>query len=455
MAGGGRAADTAGDARPHVVIVGGGFGGLNAAKALRRLPVRVTLLDRKNHHTFQPLLYQVASCALNPSEIAVPIRRVLRRQKNVRVLLADVSRIDLDARKVFFDGGELGYDFVIVATGATHSYFGRDDWAAFAPGLKTIEDALEIRRRVLFAYEAAEREENRDRRRAWMTFVVVGAGPTGVELAGALSEIARHTLARDFRNIDPTEARVILVEGNDRVLPTYVEELSRKARRSLVAAEVDVMTGARVTAIDADGVNIGSERIEAKTTLWAAGVAASPLARSLGVPLDKAGRVMVEPDLSLPGHPEAFVIGDLALVESDGEVVPGVAQGAMQGAAHAADGIRRTLRGEEREPFRYRDLGSLATIGRAAAVAQFGKLRLSGFIAWAAWLLIHILVLIGFKNRYTVLLQWAYSYVSYDRGARLITGEPLGHFGHQADTAAARGAPVSAAPPRVIAGPPP
>ncbi|MEJ7735670.1 MAG: NAD(P)/FAD-dependent oxidoreductase [Polyangiaceae bacterium] len=441
MAGGGRAADTAGDARPHVVIVGGGFGGLNAAKALRRLPVRVTLLDRKNHHTFQPLLYQVATCALNPSEIAVPIRRVLRRQKNVRVLLADVSRIDLQARTVFFDGGELDYDFLIAATGATHSYFGRDDWAAFAPGLKTIEDALEIRRRVLFAYEAAEREDNRDRRRAWMTFVVVGAGPTGVELAGALSEIARHTLARDFRNIDPTEARVILVEGNDRVLPTYVGELSRKARRSLVALEVDVMTGARVTAIDADGVNIGSERIEARTTLWAAGVAASPLAKSLGVPLDKAGRVKVEPDLSLPDHPEVFVIGDLALVEHDGEVVPGVAQGAIQGASHAADGIR--------------DLGSLATIGRAAAVAQFGKLHLSGFIAWAAWLLVHILVLIGFKNRYTVLLQWAYSYLSYDRGARLITGEPLGHFGHQADTAAAKGAPVSVAPPRVVAGPPP
>lgn len=451
-----KGAGKAGDTRPHVVIVGGGFGGLNAAKALRRAPVRVTLLDRKNHHTFQPLLYQVATCALNPSEIAVPIRRVLRRQQNVRVLLAEVSGIDLAARKVAFDGGELEYDFLIVATGATHSYFGRDDWAAFAPGLKTIEDALEIRRRVLFAYEAAEREDNRDRRRAWMTFVVVGAGPTGVELAGALSEIARHTLARDFRNIDPTEARVILVEGTDRVLPSYVEELSRKARRSLIAAEVDVMTGARVTAIDADGVNIGSERIEAKTTLWAAGVAASPLAKSLGVPLDRAGRVKVEADLSVPGHPEAFVIGDLALAEQDGEAVPGVAQGAIQGAEHVAKCIRHTLRGEPREPFRYKNLGSLATIGRAAAVAQFGKVKLSGFVAWAAWLLIHILVLIGFKNRYTVLLQWAYSYVSYDRGARLITGEPLGHAGHEADAAASRGAPASAKapPPRVAAGPP-
>ena len=411
-------------AAPHVVIIGGGFGGLNAAKALRRAPVRVTLVDRKNHHTFQPLLYQVATCALNPSEIAVPIRRVLRLQRNVRVILGEVIGVALDDKKLVLADGELAYDYLIIATGATHSYFGHDEWAPLAPGLKTIEDALEIRRRVLYAYEAAEREDDRERRRAWMTFVVVGGGPTGVELAGALSEIARHTLARDFRQIDPTEARVILVEGTDRVLPTYVEALSKKARRQLVKAEVDVMTGARVTGIDADGVSIGKERIVARTVLWAAGVSASPLAKSLGVPLDRAGRVPVEPDLTLPDHPEVFVVGDLAAVVQDGTPVPGVAQGAIQGGRHAAACIQWTLRGEPREPFRYKDLGSLATIGRAAAVADFGRVKLSGFIAWVAWLLIHILVLIGFKNRFTVLVQWAWSYFSYDRGARLITGPP-------------------------------
>lgn len=413
-----------GDDRKHVVVVGGGFGGLFATKALRRLDVRVTLLDRKNHHTFQPLLYQVATAALNPAEVAVPIRRVFRRQKNARVLLADVEGIDLAGKKVVFgDGGTLDYDFVVVATGATHSYFGHDEWARAAPGLKSIEDALEIRKRVLYAYEAAEREEDREKRRAWMTFVVVGAGPTGVELAGALSEIARHTLARDFRRIDPTEARVILVEGNDRILPTYVEELSKKARRQLVALEVDVMTGARVSGIDDDGVWIGGERVLSRTVLWAAGVAASPLGKSLGVPLDRAGRVLVEADLSLPDHPEAFVIGDLAAAKQGDGWVPGVAGAAIQGGRHAARCIAATLAGRSREPFVYVDKGSLATIGRAAAVADFGRLKLSGFVAWFLWLAIHILLLIGFKNRFSVILQWAWSYVSYDRGARLITGE--------------------------------
>jgi NADH dehydrogenase len=414
----------------RVVVVGGGFGGLNAAKALRRADVQVTVIDRKNHHTFQPLLYQVATAALNPSEIAVPIRRVLRGQKNVQVLLGDVARVDVERRAVVLvDGTELPYDFLIVATGATHSYFGRDEWARFAPGLKSIEDALEIRKRVLFAYEAAEREDDRERRRAWMTFVVVGGGPTGVELAGALSEIARHTLARDFSRIDPTEARVILVEGADRVLPTYVEELSRKARRQLIDAEVDVMTGARVTGIDEDGVSIGKERVQAKTVLWAAGVAASPLAKSLGTELDRAGRVQVDADLSVPNRPEIFVVGDLAASkQTDGTFVPGVAQGAIQGGRCAADNIVRTLGGRERVAFRYRDKGSMATIGRAAAVADFGRIKLSGFVAWSLWLWIHILFLIGFKNRFVVLLQWAWSYVSYDRGSRLITGDlPTSH----------------------------
>jgi NADH dehydrogenase len=407
---------------PRVVIVGGGFAGLNAAQALRRARVRVTLVDRQNHHLFQPLLYQVATAALNPSDIASPIRRVLRKQANAEVLLAEARSVDLGARVVELADGSLPYDYLIVATGATHSYFGHDEWEPVAPGLKSIEDALDIRRRVLYAFEAAEREPDPARRSAWLTFVVIGAGPTGVELAGALSEIARHAMAKDFRHIDPTQARVLLLEGAPRVLPVYVERLSARAREQLKAVGVEVRTGALATSIDADGVSLGSERLEAKTVLWAAGVAASPLGRTLGAPLDRAGRVRVNPDLTIPGHPEVYVVGDLASLEQDGRPVPGVAPAAIQEARHAAGNVLRSIRGEPLRPFRYRDKGSLATIGRAAAVADLGRVKLSGWVAWVAWLFIHILFLIGFRNRFVVLFSWAWSYLTYDRGARLITG---------------------------------
>ncbi|KYG05124.1 pyridine nucleotide-disulfide oxidoreductase [Sorangium cellulosum] len=408
----------------HVVIIGAGFGGLYAAKALRREPVRVTVIDRRNHHTFQPLLYQVATAGLNASDIAAPIRRVLRKQKNTSVLLAEVTAIDPARKRVIFEDGEIGYDKLIVAAGASHSYFGHDEWAPFAPGLKTVEDALEIRRRVLLAFEAAERETDPARRKAWMTFVVVGAGPTGVELAGALSELARHTLVREFRRINPRDARIVVVEGAGQVLPSYVPELGEKARAQLVALNVEVRTRRLVTGIDEDGVSIGDERIEAKTVLWGAGVAASPLARSLGVPLDRAGRVLVEPDLTVPGHEDVYVIGDLAsLKQEDGKPVPGVAPAAIQEGRHAARNMARAVRGQPRLPFRYRDKGSMATIGRAAAVADFGKVKLSGFLAWLAWLLVHVLFLIGFRSRFLVLFSWALSYLTYERASRLITGE--------------------------------
>jgi NADH dehydrogenase len=410
------------DPRPQVVILGGGFGGLNAARALRRAPVRIVLIDRRNHHLFQPLLYQVATAGLNPSDIAAPIRRVLRHQDNAEVILADATAIDLPGRKVILADGVISYDYLIIATGATHSYFGHEDWAPHAPGLKSIEDALEIRRRVLFAFEAAEREPDPARRRAWLRFVVVGGGPTGVELAGALTEIARHALARDFRHCDPTQAHVILLEAAPRVLPTYNPELSESARKQLIALGVDVRTDRAVAEVDAEGVRVGEDRIEARTVLWAAGVAASPLAQSLHVPLDRAGRVYVEPDLSVPGHSEVFIVGDLAHVKHDGALVPGVAPAAIQGGRHAARNIMRTLQRRPRLAFHYRDKGSLATIGRAAGVADFHWLKLSGWIAWVSWLCIHIFFLIGFRNRFVVLFEWAWSYFTYDRGARLITG---------------------------------
>jgi len=420
------------DRRPHVVIIGGGFGGLAAARALRKAPVRVTLLDRRNHHLFQPLLYQVATAALNPSDIAYPIRAALHAQPNARVLLAEVRSIDVAARKVALDDGELGYDYLIVATGATHSYFGKP-WEQLAPGLKTVEDALEIRRRVFFAYEAAERESEGAAQRDWLTFVVVGAGPTGVELAGALGEIGLHTLAHDFRHIDSTRVRVLLFEGTDRVLPTYPAKLSAAAARSLSHRHVEVRTGTLVTGIDAGGVTIQcsrdgarvTEQIGARTVLWAAGVQASPLARTLGAPLDRAGRVHVLPDLSIPGHPEVFVIGDLAHMVSDGADVPGVAQGALQSGDHAARIIAAEVAGDRgaRPAFRYRDKGSMATIGRSSAVVATGRVAIHGFFAWLLWWAVHIMFLVGFRNRVFVMLQWAWSWLTFQRGARLITGE--------------------------------
>jgi NADH dehydrogenase len=418
---------------PRVVIIGGGFAGLKAARTLAGERVSVTLIDRRNHHLFQPLLYQVATAGLNPADIANPIRRILRYQKNAEVLLAEAKSFDLSARRVGLDESFADYDYLIVATGARHAYFGHDEWAAFAPGLKSIGDALEIRRRVLSAFEMAERTGDAAEREAWLTFVIVGAGPTGVELSGSLCEIARHALARDFRHIDPTQSKVILVEGSDRVLPSYVPELSQRAREQLARLGVEVRLGQHVTAIDAAGVSVGGQQIAARTVLWAAGVAASRLGRTLGVPMDKAGRVIVQPDLTIPGYPSVFVVGDLANLTIDGQLVPGVAPAAMQEGEHAAQNILRAIRGEPLTAFKYRNKGSLATIGRSAAVADLGKLKLSGTPAWLAWLGVHILFLIGFRNRFVVLFEWAWSFVSYDRGARLITG-PLRKDPNQART---------------------
>jgi len=409
----------------HVVIVGGGFAGLYATRHLRGVDdVRITLLDRHNYHLFQPLLYQVATAALNPSDIAVPIRSIVRKQKNVSVLLGEATAIDVDRKLVVLRDGELAYDYLILATGATHSYFGHAEWERDAPGLKSIDDALEIRRRVLTAFEAAERETDPQRQAAWLTFVVIGAGPTGVELAGALSEIARQTMLRDFRRINPSSARVILVEGKERVLPVYPADLSASAEAQLKKLGVEVLTNAQVTNISSEAVTIGDRSIDTRTVLWGAGVQASPLARSLNVPLDRAGRVLVEPSLTIPGHPDVFVLGDLAAVaQPDGSFVPGVAPAAIQEGIHTALNIERAVGGQPLRAFRYRDKGSLATIGRAAGVADFGKVHLGGFIAWFAWLTIHLFFLIGFRNRFLVMTQWAWAYLTYERGARLITGE--------------------------------
>jgi NADH:quinone reductase (non-electrogenic) len=408
---------------PHVVIVGGGFGGLCAALALADQPVRVTLLDRRNHHLFQPLLYQVAAAALSPSDIATPLRSILRRAANVTVLLAEVERVDLANRRLVLDRGEIGYDALILAAGASHSYFGHDEWEVFAPGLKTLEDALEIRRRVLLAYEAAEREHDGAEQRALLTFVVIGGGPTGVELAGALGEISRQTIARDFRLIDPTEARIILLEGGPRILQSFPESLAHRAEEALRRFGVEVRTNAVVTRVTPDAVWLGGEQIRARTVLWAAGVAAAPLCRTLGAPLGRAGHVLVEPDLSIPGHPEVFAVGDMcAFLHQTGAPLPGVAPVAIQQGRAAADNVLRWLGGLATRPFHYRDRGSMATIGRAAAVAMVGPLRLSGYPAWLAWLFVHIVFLIGFRNRFLVLFEWAWAYVTWRRGARLITG---------------------------------
>jgi len=408
--------------RPHVVVIGGGFGGLATARGLANADVDVTLIDRHNHHLFQPLLYQVATAALTPSDIAYPIRAALAKQKNTRVLLADAKRIDVAARTIELDDGELHYDYLVLATGATHSYFGKDEWAPLAPGLKSVEDALEIRRRVFLAYEAAEREADPAAQRAWLTFAVVGGGATGVELAGALGEIGLHTLAHDFKRIDSTRVRVVLFEGGPRVLPAYPPKLSEAARQSLEHRRVEVRLNTLVSEIDERGIVAGGERIEARTVLWAAGVKASPLGADLGAPRDKAGRFEVEPDLSVPGHPEIFVIGDLArMIDEDGAQVPGVAQGAIQGGRHVA----AIIAGEPRTPFRYHDKGNMATIGRASAVVATKRFALSGVMAWLLWWIVHIFFLVGFRNRALMMMHWAWSWLTFKRGARLITG-PVG-----------------------------
>ena len=410
------------ESRPRILVIGCGFAGLSAARELERARARVTVLDRKNHHLFQPLLYQVATAALSPGDIAAPIRNIVRRQKNTTVLLGEVSAIDPDARIVRTGGREISYDYLIVAAGAVDSYFGHDGWRPFAPGLKTIDDALEMRRRILLAFERAEWEQDPAARRELLTFCVVGGGPTGVELAGALAEIARHSLVRDFRDIDPSQAKVVLIEAADRVLPAFPAELSGKAARQLEALGVTIRTGVKVTKIDDGAVWLGSERVGARTALWAAGVAASPLARSLGVPLARHGRVPVRPDLSVPGRPEIYVAGDLASIARDGKPVPGLAPAAMQEGRHAARNVRRAIAGRPTLPFRYVDKGTLATIGRSRAVADIRGWQISGFFAWAAWLGIHIFFLIGFRNRLLVMFEWAWAYLTWQRGARLITG---------------------------------
>jgi NADH dehydrogenase len=420
---------------PHVVIIGGGFGGLDAARALARAPVRVTLIDRHNYHLFQPLLYQVATASLSPGDVASPIRWVLRKQANVTVLLAAVESINVAARRLMLnavpsDRGlpgeqEMTYDYLIIATGAAHAYFGHPDWAARAPGLKTLDDALEIRRQVLLAFEAAERETDPVAQRRLLTFVIVGGGPTGVELAGALAEIARQSLRKDFRNIRPESARILLLEGGPDVLGTFPEKLRKRAVVSLTRLGVEVLINSVVTTVDAEGVMVGADRISAQTVLWAAGVAASPVAQSLGVPLDRAGRVQAEATLAVLGHSEIFVAGDICALQQDGRPLPGVAQVAMQEGTHAARNVIHMVRGEPLEGFRYHDYGNMAVIGRGSAVADVGPLKMSGLLAWLMWVFLHIFWLVGFRNRFAVMSEWAWAYMTLQRRVRLITGERL------------------------------
>lgn len=406
----------------RVVILGCGFGGLHAAQALKDEFVELTVIDRRNHHLFQPLLYQVATAAINTSDIATPIRSIVRGE-HVNVYLDEAQRIDVENRRVICTDEVVPYDYLIVATGATHSYFGHPEWEGFAPGLKTIDDAVEIRRRVLLAFEAAEREPDPEKQKALMTFAIIGGGPTGVELAGALGEIAHEVLERDFHNIDPRQSRVVLIEGLPSILNAYPESLRQKAREQLERLGVEVRVNAMVTGVDEEGASIGDLRIPARTIIWGAGVAASPLGKTLGVPVDRAGRVKVTPELTVPGHPEVFVIGDLASLEEDGKPVPGVAPAAMQEGDHVAKNILRDMHGQPMVPFHYRDKGTFAVIGRGAAVGLAFKWKMSGVLAWFAWLLIHITYLIGFRNKVITLVNWAYSYLSLRRGARLITGE--------------------------------
>ncbi|HEU4581386.1 MAG TPA: NAD(P)/FAD-dependent oxidoreductase [Polyangiaceae bacterium] len=410
---------------PHVVIIGAGFGGLAAAKALRGREVRITLIDRTNHHLFQPLLYQVATAALAAPDIAAPVRALLSRQSNASVWLADVERIDAERRQVLARGQRLDYDYLILAAGMRHGYFGHDSWAELAPGLKTLAEALDIRRRVLRAFEAAEIEPALEERRAWTTFVVIGGGPTGVELAGALAEIAGRTLAHDFRRFDPATTRVVLVEAGPRLLPSFDARLSASAERELRGLGIDVRTGVAVSEIGADFVTIGDDRIRARTVLWAAGVRANERAADLGVPVDKLGRIWVQDDLSVPDRPELFVVGDLIAKTQDGKALPGVAQLAMQSGRHAALNVLRSVRGEPRQPFRYVDKGSMATIGRNKAVAEIGRFRFSGVLAWWLWLTVHLMSLVEFRRRLAVLFEWAWAYLSWQRSSRVILELPV------------------------------
>lgn len=411
-------------ALPHVVIIGGGFAGLWAARSLADAPVRITLLDRGNYHLFQPLLYQVATAGLSAPDIAAPLRHILRQQANVTVLMEEVREVDPVSRQVTIaDGRVMDFDYALVATGATHAYFGHDDWAKHAPGLKSLDDALDIRRRILSAFERAEASDDPEERKALLTFAIVGGGPTGVELAGTMAEIARHTLSHEFRHINPADSRVLLLEAGPRVLSSFDPDLSEKARLQLEHLGVEVLTGAPVAEIDGKGLRLGDRRIPARTVLWAAGVAASPLARTLGVPLDRAGRVSVESDLAVPGHPHVFVAGDLAAIQSDGRPVPGVAPAAKQMGRHVAATIRARIAGQPATHFRYRDFGNLATIGRMAAVVQVGRWKLSGALAWWFWLWAHVFFLIGFRNRLVVMLNWTWAYWTYQRAARIILGK--------------------------------
>jgi NADH:ubiquinone reductase (H+-translocating) len=427
------------DTRPHVVILGGGFGGLTAAQALKGAPVRVTLLDRTNHHTFQPLLYQVAVAGLSPADIAQPIRGIVRNERNATVLMVEASRIDADAQRLqLTDGTVLDWDFLIVACGSQTSYFGHDDWARVAPGLKSIEDAIEIRQRVLVSFELAEREPSPTRRAELLSFVVIGGGPTGVELAGALAELSKFVLDRDFRHAVPSEAKIRLVEGGPRILPAFPDDLAASAVAQLHELGVEVQTGTRVTSLEPGRVVLGDRSIDCSVMIWAAGVRANPLTATLGAALDESGRVKVEKDLSVPGHPRIFVIGDAARLDGvDGKPLPGVSPVAMQQARTIARSIRHLLLGRDTVAFRYFDKGSMATIGRRRAIAMVNRVHLSGFLAWLAWLVVHLWYLIGFRNRLVVMITWAWSYVTYRRGARLITGYA------QAPVA---GSPLSAGP---------
>ena len=414
---------------PHVVIVGAGFAGLAAARALKGQPVRVTVIDRTNHHVFQPLLYQVATAALAAPDIAAPIRKLLRKQTNTTVLMAEVQRIDADKKTLYLGGGgeAIAYDYLLLCAGMTHAYFGHDEWAEHAPGLKTLGEALELRAKILRAFEAAERETDAEKRREWTTFVVIGAGATGVELAGALAEIAGRTLARDFRHFDPTTTRVVLVEGGPRILAAFTPDLSEKAAATMRGLGIELRLNAKVTHIDAHSVKIGDEEIRTRSVIWAAGVKASPLTADLGAPMDRAGRVKVEKDLTVPSRPEVYALGDLVSMEQDGKLLPGVCQMGIQSGTHAALNVLRTIRGQQREPYQYNDKGSMATIGRAKAIAEIGRLKISGFFAWFLWLFVHILFLVDFRNRMAVLFEWAWAYFTWRRSSRVILEVPQEH----------------------------